>query len=79
MSVRKSLNLPRLRVGVRRGRDRSSWSVCLESGRSHSEWITLDARSVAVIKKVGLLPPMHLGTFRLAYDAMQDKKLGARS
>ena len=73
-AVRNSLNLPRLRVRVRRNPARRSWSFCLEQGRAHSEWMELDARSAAVMKKVGLLPPIHLGLFRLAYDALQRKE-----
>jgi hypothetical protein len=69
-AVRNSLNLPRLRVNARRGRASGNWMVSLQQGRFHSEWLELNPASVAIVKKVGLLPPILLGTFRLAYDAL---------
>jgi hypothetical protein len=75
-AVRNSLNLPRLRVRVRHNkahnRAHRAWSFRLEQGRASSEWLDLNAGAVAVMKKVGLLPPLHLGVFRLAYAALQD-------
>ena len=72
-AVRNSLNLPELQVEVRRGPERSCWQVCLQQGKERSEWLTVNVGAVAVIKKVTLLPPMLLGQFRLAYDAINNK------
>ena len=69
-AVRNSLNLPKLRVEARRGPERGSWQVRLKQGRESSDWLTLTAEDVAVIGKRNLLPPMLLGHFRLAYDAI---------
>ena len=78
-AVRNSLNLPRLQVLVRRNPSRKTWSFRLKRGRAISDWLELDAGSVAVMKKVGLLPPLHLGTFRLAYDELKNKESIVRS
>ena len=73
-AVRNSLNLPRLRVRVGRSKPRRSWRIRLEQGRTRSPWVELDSRAVAVMKKVGLVPPLHLGTLRLAYAALEIQK-----
>lgn len=78
-AVRNSLNLPALQVRVRPHPSRGSWCFLLEEGRARSEWVELDSGAVAVMRKVGLVPPLHLGTFRLAYAALQNKKSGARN
>ena len=78
-AVRNSLNLPELQVQVRRGPERSCWQVRLRQGKERSEWLTMNAGAVAVIKKVTLLPPMLLGQFRLAYDAISNKGTEVRS
>ena len=70
-AVRNSLNLPRLGVEVRRSKLPGCWMVCLRRNRSRSEWLELDRASVAVARKVELLPPRLLGVFRLAYDAIK--------
>ncbi len=74
-AVRNSLNLPRLRVRARRSRTKGGWLVCIEEGKVRSEWLLLDLRALAVIRKVGHLPPMLLGIFRLAYDSITNKEL----
>jgi hypothetical protein len=76
LAVRNSLNLPRLRVEARRGPERGAWQVRLQQGQERSEWLTLNAAAVAVIKKVSLLPPKLLGQFRLAYDAIRASDSG---
>jgi hypothetical protein len=70
-AVRNSLNLPGLNVEARRGRERGCWQVRLKQGADRSEWLTLNAAAVGVIRKLALLPPMLLGQFRLAYDAIR--------
>jgi hypothetical protein len=75
-AVRNSLNLPRLQVQVRRGNESGCRLVCLKQGRSHSEWLELNSASIAIVRKVGLLPPRLLGVFRLAYDGLQGQKPG---
>ena len=72
-AVRNSLNLPELQVQVRRSRERGCWLVCLRQGRAQSDWLTLDASAVAIIRKIALLPPRLLGHFRLAYDEILQK------
>src|SRR5438477_12053264 len=79
-AVRNSLNLPRLRVEVRRSTARHNtagcWMVSLKQRGSRSEWLELDTTAIAVARKVGLLPPRLLGMFRLAYDAMNNRQSG---
>ena len=76
-AVRNSLNLPRLRVQVRQNKSRRTWSFRLEHRHASSEWLELNAGAVAIMKQVELLPPSHLGVFRLAYAALQDRKIQA--
>lgn len=73
-AVRNSLNLPELHVQVRRGPERGCWQVRLKQDKERSEWLTMNAGVVAVIKKISLLPPMLLGQFRLAYDTINNKE-----
>ncbi len=75
-AVRDSLNLPELHVVARRNPSRRSWSVCLKENGSSSDWLELDSGSVDVIKKVGLLPAIHLGIFRITYDLL--RRTGSR-
>ena len=69
-AVRDSLNLPGLRVAVRQNKSRRSWSVSLKENNACSDWLELDAGSVEVVKKIGLLPAVHLGIFRITYDLL---------
>ena len=75
-AVRGSLNLPDLQVIVRRNKSRRSWSVCLKANGNSSDWIELDSGSVEVIQKIGLLPAIHLGIFRITYDSL--RRAGSR-
>jgi hypothetical protein len=77
-AVRNSLNLPRLRVRVRQNKSRRTWSFRLEHRYASSEWLELNASAVAIMKKVGLLPPLHLGIFRLAYAALHSEDHATR-
>ena len=77
-AVRNSLNLPRLRVRVRQSKTRRTWLFRLEYRRASSEWLELNARAVAIMKKVGLLPPLYLGIFRLAYAALHSEDHATR-
>ena len=70
-AVRNSLNLPGLRVAVRQNKSRRSWSFRLKENGDCSDWLELDAGSVEVMKKIGLLPAIHLGIFRITYDLLQ--------
>jgi len=70
-AVRNSLNLPRLRMDARRSGALKCWQVRLRRGVRASDWISLDAQTAAVMTKLGLVPPRHLGTFRLAYDSIK--------
>jgi len=70
-AVRSSLNLPDLQVIVRQNKSRRSWSVRLKANGNSSDWLELDSGSVDVVRKIGLLPAIHLGTFRIAYDLLR--------
>lgn len=70
-AVRNSLNLPDLRVSVRRNRTRRTWSFRLHKDSVASGWIELDAGAIEIMKKLGLLPALHLGTFRVAYQELR--------
>ena len=78
-AVRKSLNLPRLKVSVRRTGIR--WLFQLHHGGGASDWIDLAGDDIRVMKQLGLLPALHLGTFRVAFAALRrasEKKTEAR-
>ena len=66
-AVRNSLNLPNLNVTVRRNRTRGTWSFRLHKNGTSSEWLELDAGAIEIMRQLGLLPALHLGTFRVAY------------
>ena len=77
-AVRNSLNLPRLKVSVRPGKPRRNWGFRLHHEGVSSDWLELDGESIRIMKQVGLLPALHLGTFRIAYAALRraTEKLG---
>ena len=70
-AVRNSLNLPDLQVSVRRSKTHRTWSFRLHKDSASSGWIELDAGAIAIMKKLGLLPALHLGTFRVAYQELR--------
>ena len=70
-AVRKSLNLPSLKVNVRKMPRR--WLFQLQEGRAASEWLQLSADDIRVMKQLGLLPALHLGMFRVAYAGLRAK------
>ena len=70
-AVRNSLNLPELKVDVRRIPTRRAWRFRLHKGSASSGWIELNDGAAAIMKKLGLLPALHLGTFRVAYQELR--------
>ena len=70
-AVRNSLNLPELKVTVRRNTGRKTWSFRLHKERLASEWLELDAGAAEIMKNLGILPALHLGTFRVAYQELR--------
>jgi hypothetical protein len=70
-AVRNSLNLPGLRVDVRHIPTRRAWRLRLHKDSVSSGWIELDDGAAAIMKKLGLLPALHLGTFRVAYQELR--------
>lgn len=70
-AVRNSLNLPELKVDVRRIKTRRAWRFRLHKDSARSGWIELDDGAAAIMKKLGLLPALHLGTFRVAYQELR--------
>ena len=79
LAVRNSLNLPDLEVSVRRSKSHPSWRFCLHKDGVSSEWLELDTDSIRVMKEIGLLPALHLGTFRVAYAALRRLAEGVQS
>ena len=78
-AVRKSLNLPRLKVNVRRTGIR--WLFQLRHAGSSSEEIELAADDIRVMKQLGLLPALQLGNFRVAFAKLRrvgEKKAQAK-
>jgi hypothetical protein len=71
LAVRNSLNLPELKVSVRSGKSHRNWGFRLHHEGASSDWLELDAESIRIMKEVGLLPALHLGTFRVAYAALR--------
>ncbi|MGH9783097.1 MAG: hypothetical protein ACRD88_02835 [Terriglobia bacterium] len=70
-AVRNSLNLPELKVDVRRIPTRRAWRFRLHKDKASSGWIELDDGAAGIMKKLGLLPALHLGTFRVAYQELR--------
>ena len=70
-AVRNSLNLPDLKLDVRRNKVRRTWSFRLHKDSASSGWIELDAGATEIMKTLGLLPALHLGTFRVAYQELR--------
>ena len=70
-AVRNSLNLPALPVDVRRVNTRRAWRFRLHKDALCSGWIELDDGAASIMKKLGLLPALHLGTFRVAYQELR--------
>ena len=70
-AVRNSLNLPDLKVSVRSGKPRRTWRSRLHHEGASSDWLELDGESIRIMKEVGVLPALHLGTFRVAYAALR--------
>ena len=70
-AVRNSLNLPDLQVSVRRSKAHRTWSFRLHKDSASSGWIELNAGAIEIMKKLGLLPALHLGTFRVAYQELR--------
>ena len=80
-AVRRSLNMPRLRVEARRVRSSTcdGWRVTLHERRRASEAVLLDAPAIAVIKKIGLVPPEYHGDLRIALAGIREDWRGYRS
>ena len=70
-AVRNSLNLPDLKVDVRRIKTRRAWRFRVHKDAVCSGWIELNDGAAAIMKKLGLLPALHLGTFRVAYQELR--------
>ena len=68
-AVRKSLNLPRLKVSVRRSG--AQWLFRLHYQGGASEWMELAGDDIRVMKQLGLLPALQLGNFRVAFAALR--------
>ncbi|MSO20262.1 MAG: type II toxin-antitoxin system HicB family antitoxin [Acidobacteria bacterium] len=73
-AVRRSLNTPRLRVDVRRIASASfkGWRVRLLERRRTSDPIDLYTTAIAVIKKIGLIPPERHGDLRIALAGIRE-------
>jgi len=69
-AVRRSLNQTRLQVEARKVAAR--WRVRLIEKRRTSEPLELSPRDLAVIKKVGLIPPERHGDFRIALAGIRE-------
>lgn len=70
-AVRNSLNLPKLKVDVRRIPTRRAWRFRLHKDSVCSGWIELNDGAAAIMKQLGILPALHLGTFRVAYQELR--------
>ena len=69
--MRNSMNLPELKVDVRRIPARRAWRFRLHKDLVSSGWIELDDGAAVIMKELGLLPALHLGTFRVAYQELR--------
>lgn len=73
-AVRRSLGTPRLRVEARRMRSATfnGWRIRLHERRRTSAAIELDLPAIAVIEKLGLIPPEYHGDLRIALAGIRE-------
>ena len=71
-AVRNSLNLPKLKVDVRRIAARQAWRFRLHKDSLCSNWIELTAADARIMQELAILPAMRLGTFRVAYQELRE-------
>ena len=71
-AVRNSLNLPKLKVDVRRITARRAWGFRLHKDSVCSNWIELNAADARIIQELAILPAIRLGTFRVAYQELRE-------
>jgi hypothetical protein len=71
-AVRNSLNLPKLKVDVRRIQARKAWRFRLHKDSICSGWIELNDGAARIMRELALLPAIHLGTFRVAYQELRE-------
>jgi hypothetical protein len=69
-AVRRSLNTPRLHVEATR--TAAGWRVRFLERRRVSEAVVLEAPAIAVIKKLGLVPPEYHGDLRIALAGIRE-------
>jgi hypothetical protein len=74
VAVRRSLGTPRLRVEARRVRSATfdGWRIRLHERRRISDAIELDPPAIAVIQKLGLIPPEYHGDLRIALAGIRE-------
>ena len=78
-AVRNSLNLPKLKVDVRRIAARRTWGFRLHKDSLCSNWIELNASDARIMQELAILPAMRLGTFRVAYQELRELTAPRRS
>jgi hypothetical protein len=71
-AVRNSLNLPELKLDVRRVKNRKAWRFRLHKGSFASSWIELNDEMSRIMRDLKLLPALYLGTFRVAYQELRE-------
>ena len=71
-AVRNSLNLPKLKVDVRRITARRAWGFRLHKDSASSKWIELNATDARIMQELAILPAIRLGTFRVAYQELRE-------
>jgi hypothetical protein len=71
-AVRNSLNLPDLKVDVRRIKSHNAWGFRLHKGSAASGWIELNDDAARIMEELALLPALYLGTFRVAYQELRE-------
>ena len=71
-AVRNSLNLPKLKVDVRRIKTRKAWRFRLHKDAICSGWIELNDGDARIMRELAILPAIRLGTFRVAYQELRE-------
>jgi hypothetical protein len=71
-AVRNSLNLPKLKVDVRRIATRRAWGIRLHKDSLCSNWIELNDADARIMRQLAILPAIRLGTFRVAYQELRE-------
>jgi hypothetical protein len=72
-AVRNSLNDVDLEVEIRPSRSKGYWRSRLRDAELASEWISLTVNDLEIMDRIGVIPALQLGDFRVANESLRQK------